>query len=77
MIAYNDIIFCSRKQLDIGDVLVDDKPKKFTGGSYHKLLMDSPHNRSFDETEYDIKRVKNWKEVFTEIVAIKEEKQGD
>lgn len=77
MIAYNDIFFCSRKQLVIGDVLVDDKPKNLIGGSYHKLLMDCPHNRSFDETKYNIKRVKNWREVFNAIIGIKKEKQSN
>lgn len=46
-----------------GNVLVDDYQNNLIGGDYKGLLFESPHNASFDISEYPyIQRVKNWKE---------------
>lgn len=70
MFTWNDVIITSHKQLVKGDVLVDDGVHNLLGGDYEKLLMDAPHNRSFDAEKNGMKRVMNWQEAYTQICEI-------
>lgn len=63
--TYNDVIITSRKQLIIGDVLVDDAPHNLEGDTtYAKILISAPHNKSFDEKSINAIRVDNWDEIY-------------
>ena len=55
--TYEDVIVTSQKQRILGDILIDDAPHNLEGGNYAKLLMNAPHNRSFNEKGTDIIRV--------------------
>lgn len=70
MFTWNDVIITAHKQLVKGDVLVDDGVHNLIGGSYEKLLMDAPHNRSFRAEESGITRVMNWSEAYSKICEI-------
>ena len=48
---HSKIIFCKHKWMVIGDVLLDDKLEtflEFQKRGRHAILMDQPHNRSYD-----------------------------
>lgn len=66
-IDWNHVIIISNKQMLRGDVLVDDAPHNHIGGEYLKILMDSPHNREFDEKQFEMIRVYSWPEVYDTI----------
>lgn len=68
--TYKDVIITSRKQLLHGDVMIDDCPQNLIGGHYTKLLMDAPHNQSFDTFFDRMIRVYNWKDAYHEIEEI-------
>lgn len=70
MFKWGDVIITAHKQLVNGDVLVDDGIHNLVGGSYEKLLMDSPHNRSYDAEANGMKRVMNWGETYNAICEI-------
>lgn len=61
---WNDVIVTSRKQVVCGDVLIDDGVHNHIGGSYLKLLMDTPHNRRFNAEQFGMVRVRNWAEIY-------------
>lgn len=63
-LTWNNVIVTGNKQMVKADFLVDDGVHNLVGGSYKGILMDAPHNWYFDEEEYGITRVKNWKEVY-------------
>lgn len=64
---WDHVIITSKKQLIRGDVLVDDGPHNLCGGSYHKILFDAYHNRTFDAASIGATRVHNWQEAEAEI----------
>ena len=66
-LSWDDVIITSNKQLINGDVLVDDGVHNLEGGAYLRILMDAPHNRSYDAEENEMIRVKNWDEAYTVI----------
>ncbi|MEG1882292.1 MAG: hypothetical protein RR224_01055 [Clostridia bacterium] len=68
-IEWDDVIITARKQLISGDVLIDDGVHNLEGGEYLKLLMDAPHNRSYDAQSNCIHRVKDWDEVYSMVSA--------
>ena len=68
-LSYENVIVAFNKQMIIGDVMIDDAPFNLIGGGYIKLLMDSPTNRDFVETEENgITRVYNWEQIY-EIIS--------
>ena len=74
-IPFRNIIFCSNKQMVNGDVLVDDAPHNLIGGVYDKILMDAPHNKSFDAKLNGMYRVHNWDEIYYTISKLYKSKQ--
>lgn len=63
-ISWNDVIVTTHKQIISADFLIDDGVHNLVGGKYKGILMDAPHNRSFDEKEHNIVRFKSWKEIY-------------
>lgn len=72
-IDWSHVIITENKHLVKGDVLIDDGPHNLMGGSYRKILMDRPWNRSFDEKAYGCVRVHNWEEAYAEVCRIAKE----
>ena len=69
-LTWNDVIITSHKQLVKGDVLVDDGVHNLEGGDYMKVLMDAPHNRSYDAETNGMVRVKSWGEAYSVITNL-------
>lgn len=63
-IPYKNIIVAHRKQMIVGDVLIDDYPQNLIGGHYFGILFDAPYNRNFQNEEHGIVRVNSWKEIY-------------
>lgn len=64
--TYQDVIIASKKQLIMGDVLIDDALHNM-GGNYLGMLFTAPHNKSISDFELEklnAIRVDNWKEVY-------------
>ncbi len=76
-VPYENVIITSRKQMVMGDVLVDDYPGNLIGGSYRGILFDAPHNRKFEEEKYGIIRAKSWDDVYSILKSIEKEIQDD
>lgn len=72
-LSWRDVIIITHKQLIDADILVDDGVHNLIGGKYKGILMDTPHNRQFDERAHGIMRAKNWSEVYSLIKEITEE----
>lgn len=72
-IPWEDVIITSNKQLIRGDVLIDDGVHNLIGGKYRKILVDRPHNQSFDCTAAGMLRVFR----MSEVVDILENWYGD
>ena len=76
-IPYDNVIITSRKQMILGDVLIDDAPHNLIGGKYKGILFDAPHNRAFHAEKYGMRRVKSWKEIYEVITELEnKELQG-
>lgn len=69
-LSWEDVIITGNKQMIKGDVLIDDGVHNLIGGEYEKLLVDAPHNRSFDAERNGMVRVNNWAEIYNEICRI-------
>lgn len=74
-LTWNNVIITNHKQMINGDILIDDAPHNLIGGKYIKVLMDAPHNQSFNEEEHGMLRVTNWDEVKSIIDGIVIERQ--
>lgn len=72
-IPFKNIIITSHKKMIKGDVLIDDAPYNFLleGDRPYGILMDAPHNRSFDEEPHAICRVSSWEDIYDYINLIK------
>lgn len=80
-IEWKDVIITSHKQLIKGDVLIDDGVHNLEGGDYLRLLMNAPHNRTYDAKANGMHRVYNWAEAYDIITSYAEtlnniEKEG-
>ena len=74
-LTWNDVIVCSFKQMIHGDILIDDGVHNHMYGGYMSILMDAPHNRSFNPGRMDIVRAHDWEEVY-EIIKKAEKDDG-
>lgn len=70
MLKWENFIISSNKQMVNGDILIDDAPQNLIGGTYHKVLFDRPHNYSFDERKYGIKRIYTLSEAYEEVCKL-------
>lgn len=66
-IHWDHVIVTSKKQLVQGDVRIDDGPHNLIGTNGLKILVDAPHNHSFNEKEHYIRRVKTWSEIYDKV----------
>ena len=71
-LTWNNVIVTHNKQMIMGDVLIDDAPHNLIGGRYAKILVDAPHNWDFDENSIGAVRMKNWPDIYAQIVSIAE-----
>ena len=60
MIRHSHVIVSERKQMIMGDVLIDDAPFNLEGGNYYGILVDAPHNINYDCDGISIVRAQNW-----------------
>ena len=67
----SNVIIASKKQMIIGDILIDDYPNNLIGGNYKKFLMTAPYNRNF--VSNDVVRVNDWLEIYKKIQDIARE----
>lgn len=75
-IPEENIIAIQKKQLLIGDFLVDDNVNNLYNGNYKKILFTAPHNRNYKEVwpYSDIYRADTWEDVYNWIHKL-EDKQ--
>lgn len=57
------LIIASTKQMIKGDVLIDDGVHNLICGTYEKILMDAPYNRSFPAEDYGMYRACGWPDI--------------
>ena len=62
------VIIARKKQMIIGDIMIDDAPHNLIGGDYLKIMPTAAHNRDFDAQANGIFRVESWDEIY-EIVC--------
>lgn len=68
-----DVIVASKKQLVMGDVMIDDGQHNLIGGTYKGFLMTAPHNRNYNAEANGLIRVNNWPEIYELIRRMAEE----
>ena len=61
------IVVTSNKSIIRGDILIDDAAQNFEGWPNLGIILDAPHNRSFDEAAHGIVRAKDWKEIYKDV----------
>lgn len=76
-ISCDNIIIASKKQMILGDVLIDDAPHNVIGGEYQGILFDAPHNRWFDAEAHGIRRAHDWSEVYSIILDIQRQREHE
>lgn len=69
-IKWSNVIITSNKQMVKGDVLIDDGVHNHEGGDYISILMNAPHNVSFQKD--GVIRVHSWNEIYEVIREIAE-----
>lgn len=69
-ISWDDVIVTSNKQMIRGDILFDDAPHNLEGGHFVKILMDAPHNQSYDAEAHGMYRMRYWHEAMNVIRAV-------
>lgn len=67
---WNNVIVTSNKQMIRGDILIDDAPHNLLEGDYQKILMDAPHNRSFNAELFGVHRANSWREIYRIVHAL-------
>lgn len=68
-ISFKDIILTSRKQMVMGDILIDDAPHNLEGGVYAGVLMSSPHNMEYNAHANGFVRVSTWEQIYSVVSA--------
>lgn len=64
-ITWQQMIFCGRKDVVSGDVMIDDHPKNLNSFQGEKIIFTQPHNINI--TMPDCKRVYSWSEIIDEL----------
>ena len=71
---WRNVIVTYRKQMILGDVMIDDGPHNLMGGNYAKILFDAPHNRGFNAECNGMIRAKDWNDVYDILKFISRER---
>ena len=69
-LAWESIITTNKKQIVMGDVLIDDAVHNLEGGNYIKMLYDCPHNRKYDAEGNGMIRVYNLMDAYDVISTL-------
>lgn len=69
-VDWKKLIIAENKQMIKCDLMIDDGPHNLIDGDYIRILFDAPHNRDFDETSHNMKRVHTWEQIFNLIVDL-------
>ena len=69
-INWDNVIITGNKQLVKGDVLIDDGVHNLEGGDYAKILIDAPHNRSYNAEANGMTRVKDLTAAYQKVCEI-------
>ena len=72
-LTFEDVVVTTQKHLIKGDVLIDDGPHNFRGGTYRGILVNQPHNRSFPAEENGLIRACSWREIYQAVCKIASE----
>jgi 5'(3')-deoxyribonucleotidase len=72
MIKHSHVIVAERKQMIMGDVLIDDAPFNLEGGMYYGILFNAPHNAGYDGSGLGIERARDWNDTYFSISVLKE-----
>lgn len=64
---WDNVIVAKNKQMIKADVLIDDGIHNLEGGDYIKIIMTSPHNKSYDAEKHGMIRVNNWEDIYSVI----------
>lgn len=73
-ISWDNVIITSKKQMIKGDILIDDAPHNLVDGDYFKVLMNAPHNQSYDAENNGMVRVDNWEKIYKLITHLSSRK---
>lgn len=71
-----NLVVCKNKHLIHGDVLIDDSNENFSNSIRFGLIFDKPWNKDINSNT-NIKRVKNWKEIEEFIKSLEEENDSN
>lgn len=74
-LTQKDVIVASKKQLVLGDIMIDDAPHNLIGGTYKGFLMTAPHNRNYDAEANGFIRVSSWPQIYQIIRRMAEGKE--
>lgn len=69
-ISWKQVIVASDKQMISGDFMVDDGIHNLEGGRYRKILMNAPHNKSYNAEENGMFRANNWEQIYSYIKSV-------
>lgn len=80
-LSWNDVIIASRKQMVLGDFLIDDGLHNALGGNYTTILIDAPYNKSYNNLDAkmekrSIVRVTGWDEVMPVLQQLIKQKKS-
>lgn len=64
-ISWDKVIVCSKKQMVNADILIDDGVHNLVGGKYLKILLTTPHNKTFNAEANDVFRASDWEEIYS------------
>lgn len=74
-ISPKNVITACNKQMIKGDIMIDDAPHNLEGGDYFKILVNAPHNKTFDESTIGAVRAKSWREIYNIIYGYAKSKE--
>lgn len=76
-ISWEKVIITNKKQMIKADFLVDDGVHNHKGGDYFKVLVSTPHNRSYDAEENGMVRSESWESIYNIIINQAKKIRGD
>ena len=64
MLSWGQVTVTMEKKDIVCDVLIDDNPENLIGGKYYKILINKPHNFSFNEKQHNVYRAYDLAEAY-------------